>query len=167
MPQDFSFDVVSQVNLQEVDNAVNQAIKELSTRFDFKGSKSTLEFIKDNKEPKIKIVADDDLKLRNLHDILKGRMIARKISVKSLHFNDPEKAFEGTLRQEVTLVQGIPSDKAKEVVKTIKALGVKVQAAIQDDQVRVSSRSKDDLQAVMTHLRGASFDIPLQFTNFR
>ncbi len=167
MPQDFSFDVVSKINLQEIDNAVNQAVKELNTRFDFKGSKSSIELVKDDKETKIKIIADDDLKLRNLHDILKGRVIARKIAVKSLQFNDPEKAFEGTLRQDVTLVQGIPSDKAKEIVKIIKDLRLKVQAAIQEDQIRVSSRSKDELQAVMNQLRTAKIDIPIQFTNFR
>ena len=166
MADQSSFDIVSQVPVQELDNAVNQAIKELSTRFDFKGSKSSLEFLRaDNK---IKIVADDDLKLRNLQDILKGRMLARKISMKSLSFGEPEKTFEGTLTQEVTVVQGIASDKAKEIVKSIKEGGFKVQAAIQGEQVRVSSKSKDELQAVITHLRThAPGDIPLQFTNYR
>lgn len=164
MPQ-FSFDIVSEIPMQELDNAVNQAIKEISTRFDFKGSKSSIELLKTEK--KIKIIADDDLKLRNLHDILRGRLAARKISAKALQFGDPEKAFEGTLRQEVTLVQGIPSEKAKEIVKSIKSGGFKVQAAIQDDQVRVTSKSKDELQAVIGHLRSNPPDIPLQFTNFR
>lgn len=166
MPQDFSFDIVSKTDLQEVDNAVNQAIKEIGTRFDFKGSKCTIEFVK-GKEPLIKITADDDLKLRNVQDILKTRMVARRISVKALDFKDPEKAFEGTLRQEVNLQQGIPMDKAKDIVRRIKDLKLKVQAAIQDDQVRVSSRSKDELQAVMTSLRQASLDIAVQFINFR
>lgn len=165
MPSQFSFDIVSSVDLQEIDNAVNQAIKELSNRFDFKGSKSSLEFLKSEK--KIKIIADDEMKLRNLHDILKGRMAARKIPVKALQFETPEKAFEGTLRQEVNLVQGIPADKAKEIVRLIKDSQLKVQAAIQQDQVRVTGKSKDDLQAVIMTLRSASLDIPLQFTNYR
>lgn len=160
-----SFDVVSSVDLQEVDNAVNQAIKELGNRFDFKGSKSSIEFLKSEK--KIKIVADDDLKLRNVQDILKTRMAVRKVPIKSLKFEDPEKTFEGTLTQEVTLVQGIAGDKAKEIVRLIKDSKLKVQASIQDDQVRVSGKSKDDLQAVIQMLRSAPFDIPLQFTNFR
>jgi uncharacterized protein YajQ (UPF0234 family) len=167
MASDSSFDIVSDVNLQEIDNAVNQAIKELSTRFDFKGSKSTIEFQKAEKEKKILLIADDDMKLRNLQDILKARMAARKIPIKSLKFETPEKAFEGTLRQEINLVQGIPGDKAKEIVRLIKETKLKVQASIQGDQVRVSGKSKDDLQAVMLALRNNSLDIPLQFTNYR
>jgi hypothetical protein len=165
MAQQSSFDVVSQIDLQEVDNAVNQAKKELQTRFDFKGSKSSLEFLKDEK--KIQIIADDDMKLRNLQDILKTRMASRKISQKSLDFKTPEKAFDGCFRQEVTLTQGIPQEKAKEIVKIIKGLPVKVQAAIQGDEIRVSSKSKDDLQAVIQHLRTASLTVPIQFVNFR
>lgn len=160
-----SFDVVSSVDLQEVDNAVNQAIKELGNRFDFKGSKSSIEFLKSEK--KIKIIADDDLKLRNVQDILKTRMAVRKVPIKSLKFEDPEKTFEGTLTQEVTLVQGIAGDKAKEIVRLIKDSKLKVQATIQEDQVRVSGKSKDDLQEVIQLLRTAQMDIPLQFTNFR
>ena len=164
MPQ-FSFDIVSRLDLQEVDNAINQATKEILTRFDFKGTKSSLEFNKTEK--KIKIVADDDLKLRNIHDILKTRMVARGISVKSMEFKDPERAFEGTLRQEVSLIQGIPADKAKEVVKLIKNAQIKVQAAIQDEQIRITSKSKDELQAVIQLLKSSSFSVPLQFTNYR
>ncbi len=160
-----SFDVVSSVNLQEIDNAVNQAIKELSTRFDFKGSKSSIEFLK--AEKKILLVADDDLKLRNLQDILKNRMAARKVPIKSLKFEEAEKAFEGTLRQEITLVQGIEGDKAKAIVRLIKDSKLKVQASIQEDQIRVSGKSKDDLQEVINLLRSAPMDIPLQFTNYR
>ena len=164
MPQ-FSFDIVSSINLQEVDNAVNQASKEIHTRFDFKGSKSRIEF---NKAEKIiRVIADDDLKLRNLHDILKTRMVARGISVKSMEFKEPEKAFEGTLRQEIGLIQGLPQERAKELVKMIKTAQFKVQAAIQDDQVRVTAKSKDELQAVIQHLRANPFPVPLQFTNYR
>lgn len=167
MAQDFSFDVVSKLDLQEVDNAVNQAKKELQTRYDFKGSKSSIELLKEKETVKIQLIADDELKLRNLHDILKTRMASRKISLKALDFKTPEKAFDGCLRQEVLLSQGIAHEKAKEIVKAVKDLKVKVQTAIQGDQLRVSSKSKDDLQAVMQHLRDLSLDIPIQFTNFR
>ena len=167
MAQTASFDIVSQMDLQEVDNAVNQAKKELLTRFDFKGSKSSIEFLKDEKEKKIRILADDDMKLRNLQDILKTRMASRKISQKALDFKTPEKAFDGCLRQEVGLTQGIPQDKAKEIVKIIKDLPVKVQTAIQGDEIRVSSKSRDDLQAVIQHLRTAPLTVPVQFVNFR
>lgn len=165
MAQEFSFDIVSQIDLQEIDNAVNQAVKEIRNRFDFKGSKSTIEFFKEEK--KIRLIGDDELKLRNLQDILKTRMASRKVSIKALQFAEPEKAFEGTLRQEVTLVQGIPQDKAKDIVKGIKDTKLKVQVAIQGDQIRVSSKDKDDLQAVIQYLRGNPPAIPLQFTNYR
>ncbi len=165
MAQSFSFDIVSQVDFQEIDNAVNQAVKELSTRFDFKGSKSSLEFLK--AEKKIRLIADDDLKLRNLQDILKTRMSARKIPYKALQFETPEKAFEGTLRQEVTLVNGIPSDKAKEIVRAIKDSKLKVQTAIQGEEIRISSKDKDELQAVIQLLHSNPPGIPLQFTNYR
>lgn len=165
MAQEFSFDIVSQVDLQEIDNAVNQAIKEIRSRFDFKGTKSSIEFLKEEK--KIQLVGDDEMKLRNLQDILKMRMASRKVPIKALQFRDPEKAFEGTLRQEVTLVQGIPQEKAKDIVRGIKDTKLKVQAAIQGDQIRVSSRDKDVLQAVIQHLRANPPEIPLQFTNYR
>ena len=165
MASQFSFDIVSTVDFQEIDNAVNQAIKELGNRFDFKGSKSSIEFLKADK--KIQLIADDEMKLRNLQDILKTRMAARKIPAKALTFETAEKAFEGTLRQDVTLTQGIPPEKAREVVRIIKEAKLKVQAAIQGEEVRVTSKSKDELQAVMGALRNSSLDIPLQFTNFR
>jgi uncharacterized protein YajQ (UPF0234 family) len=165
MADQSSFDIVSQIDFQEVDNAVNQAIKELKTRFDFKGSKSSIEFLKTDK--KIRLIADDEMKLQNLQDMLRSRFAARKISVKALEFKEPEKAFEGTLRQEVGLVQGIPQEKAKEIVRQIKELKLKVQATIQGEQVRVSGKSKDDLQAVIGHFRATPWDIPLQFTNYR
>ncbi|HXV27348.1 MAG TPA: YajQ family cyclic di-GMP-binding protein [bacterium] len=165
MAQLYSFDIVSEVNLQEIDNAVNQAVKEIKTRFDFKGSKSSVEFLKTEK--KIRLIADDELKLKNLEDILKSRMASRKVPLKALKFGTPEKAFEGTLRQEVELIPGIPQEKAKEIVRQIKQMPLKVQPAIQGDQIRVSSKSKDELQEVLTHLRANSPDIPLQFTNYR
>ncbi|HTL48606.1 MAG TPA: YajQ family cyclic di-GMP-binding protein [Verrucomicrobiae bacterium] len=165
MPSQFSFDIVSSVDFQEVDNAVNQAVKELRNRFDFRGSKSTIEFLK--VEKKIRLIADDDLKLKNLQDILKTRMAARRISVKALQFQEPEKAFEGTLRQEATIVNGIPQDKAKIIIKKIKDGNYKVQASIQGEEIRVTSKSKDELQAVIHSLSTDTADIPLQFTNFR
>ena len=164
MPQS-SFDIVSRIDLQEVDNAVNQALKEIRNRFDFKGSKSTIEL--NREEKKIKLLADDEMKLRNLQEVLKLRAAARQISQKAFKFGEAEKSFEGTLRQEVTLVQGIPQEEAKEIVKRIKAEGFKVQAAIQEDEIRVSSKSKDELQAVIQNLRNSDLKIPLQFTNFR
>ena len=167
MAQQSSFDIVSQLDLQEVDNAVNQAIKELATRFDFKGSKSSIEFLKEKGKEKISLVADDELKLKNLQDILKTRMASRKISIKALQFGESEKAFEGTLRQEVTLVQGIPQENAKEIVKVIKETKLKVQASIQGEQIRVSGKSKDDLQEVISLLTNRPSSIPLQFTNYR
>lgn len=165
MAQTYSFDIVSELNFQEVDNAVNQAIKELKTRFDFKDSKSSIEFLKT--ENKIHLIADDEMKLRNLQDILKTRVAARKISMQALQFETPEPAFEGTLRQQVVLVHGIAQDKAKEIVKQIKNTNRKVQAAIQGEQIRVSSKSKDELQGIMGDLKQFSLDIPLQFTNYR
>ncbi|PIW64867.1 MAG: YajQ family cyclic di-GMP-binding protein [Candidatus Omnitrophica bacterium CG12_big_fil_rev_8_21_14_0_65_50_5] len=161
----FSFDIVSTIDLQEVDNAVNQTKKELSTRYDFKGSKSSIDLNKAEKN--IKIIADDDMKLRSLQDILKTRIASRKISVKSLKFQDQEEAFEGTLRQTVDLVNGIPQDKAKAIVKKVKDERFKVQIAIQGEELRVTAKSKDELQGVMGFLKQAELDIPIQFTNFR
>lgn len=162
---EFSFDIVSRVELQEVDNAVNQAKKELANRFDFRGSKSAIEWNRDEK--KLVLIADDDLKLRNLKDILTTRLATRKVSLKSLEWGNPEKAFDGMLRQEVKLTMGIPGEKAKEIVKLIKEMGVKVQASIQGEEVRVSSKSKDALQGVIQNLNSQSFSLPLQFTNYR
>ncbi len=161
----FSFDIVSEVNLQEMDNAVNQATKELSQRYDFKGSQSSITF--DRKEQKITLVADDDFKLRALTDILATRMAKRGISLKSLKFNEPEKAFQGYLRQSVEIQMGIDKEKAKELTGIIKGLGLKVQAQIEGDKIKVSSAKKDDLQAVIVHLKGINFAIPLSFCNYR
>ena len=162
---DFSFDIVSRIDLQEVDNAVNQARKELATRFDFKGSKSTFDWNKTDK--KITLIADDDLKLKNLVDMLSTRLAARKISLKALDWKTAEKAFDGMVRQEVLLKVGIPGEQAKEIVKEIKNLKLKVQPSIQGEEVRVTSRSKDDLQSVISHLKSYPAPLPLQFTNFR
>lgn len=165
MASESSFDIVSEVNLQEVDNAVNQAIKELKNRFDFKGSKSLIEFNKTDK--KILLLADDEMKLRNLKDIVQTRLVSRGISMKALEYLAEEKTFEGTIRQSVNVIQGISQEKSKEIVRLIKDLKVKVQATIQGEKVRVVGKSKDDLQLVMQMLRNAKLDIALQFVNFR
>ena len=162
---DFSFDIVSEVDLQEMDNAVNQAKKELAQRYDFKGSKSSIDYNRDEK--KITLIADDDYKLRALVDILSGRMAKRGISLKSLKFKDPEKAFEGYLRQIIEICTGIEKEKAKELTGIIKKLGLKVQTHIEGEKVRVSSPKKDELQAVIAHLRSLDFSLPLSFCNYR
>lgn len=161
----FSFDIISEVDLQEVDNAVNQANKELAQRYDFKNSKSSIAY--ERKEKKITLIADDDFKLRALTDILATRMTKRGISLKSLKFNNPEKAFEGYLRQAVDICMGIDKEKAKELTGIIKALGLKVQAQIEGEKIKVTSAKKDDLQVVIVHLKGLNFSIPLSFCNYR
>ena len=161
----FSFDIVSEVDLQEVDNAVNQAKKELAQRYDFRGSKASVDF--ERKDKKITLIADDDFKLRALTDILVTRLAKRSISLKSLKFNDPEKAFEGYLRQAVDICMGIDKEKAKELTGIIKGLGLKVQAQIEGEKIKVSSAKKDELQAVIVHLKGIDFSLPLTFCNYR
>ena len=162
---DFSFDIVSEVDLQEMDNAVNQAKKEFMQRYDFKNSKASIDYSRDEK--KITLIADDDYKLRALTDILTGRMAKRHISMKSLKFNEPEKAFEGYRRQLVEICTGIEKEKAKELTGIIKKLGLKVQTHIEGEKVRVSSPKKDELQAVISHLRTIDFSLPLSFCNYR
>jgi len=161
----FSFDIVSEVDLQEVDNAVNQAVKELSQRYDFKNSKASIAF--DRKEKKITLVADDDFKLRALTDILETRLAKRGVSIKALKFNEPEKAFEGYLRQVVEICMGIDKERAKQLTGTIKGLGLRVQLQIEGEKIKVSSAKKDELQAVIAHLRGLDFSLPLNFCNYR
>jgi len=161
----FSFDIVSEVDLQEVDNAVNQAIKELGQRYDFKNSKASIAF--DRKEKKITLIADDDFKLRALTDILATRLAKRGVSIKGFKFNEPEKAFEGYLRQSVEICMGIDKDRAKELVGIIKGLGLKVQTQIEGEKIKVSSAKKDELQAVIVHLRSLDFSLPLNFCNYR
>jgi hypothetical protein len=161
----FSFDIISEVDLQEMDNAVNQANKELSQRYDFRGSKASIEY--DRKEKLVTLTADDDFKLKALTDILVTRMAKRGISLKSLEFDEPEKAFEGYLRQKVNICMGIDKEKAKELTGIIKGLGLKVQTQIEGEKVKVSSAKKDELQAVIVHLKGLDFSIPLSFGNYR
>ena len=165
MAQEFSFDVVSKVDLQEVLNAVQQASKEIATRFDFRGSKSKVEW--NEKELTLTMTSDDEGKLKSVKDILETRLVKRGVAVRSLDYQKVEPAAMGTVRQDVKIQQGIASEKAKEIVKAIKDRKLKVQAAIQGDQVRVSGRAKDDLQEVMTLLRAGDYGVPLQFTNYR
>ena len=163
MAQEFSFDIVSKTDMQEVLNAVQQAQKELAQRFDFKGSKSEIDF----KDEELVLVSDDEVKLRSVIDIVESKLVKRKVALKSLDYGKIEPAALGTVRQKVKIVQGIETDKAKQIVKAIKDAKVKVQASIQSDQVRVVGRSKDDLQRAMSIVRDQDFGIPLQFTNYR
>jgi uncharacterized protein YajQ (UPF0234 family) len=158
-----SFDIVVKLNEQEVDNAVNQAQKELAQRYDFKGSKCEIKW--DKKE--IILIADDDFKLKALTDILQGKLIKRNVSIKNLVYGKAESSFEGTLRQKITLQQGIPSDKAKELIKKIKDTKIKVQSQIQDEQVRVTGKKRDELQEVIAFVRATDMDLDFQFENFR
>jgi uncharacterized protein YajQ (UPF0234 family) len=161
-----SFDITSTVDLQEVDNALNQARKEIAQRYDFKGSKASIEF--DAKESKLVLVADDEFKLNALWEILVTRLVRRNVPTKNLTRGNAEPAANTTVRQEVALQQGIPSEKARDIVKFIKDAKLrKVQAAIQGDQLRITSPSKDDLQEVMRLLREQDFGVALQFGNYR
>jgi uncharacterized protein YajQ (UPF0234 family) len=163
MAQEFSFDIVSRTDMQEVSNAIQQAQKELATRFDFKGSKSEI----DLKDDEIVLVSDNEGKLRSVKDIVDGKLVKRKVSLKALDYQKVEQASLGTVRQRAKIIQGIESEKAKAIVKAIKDAKLKVQASIQADQVRVSGRSKDDLQQAMGLVRERDFGIPLQFINYR
>lgn len=163
MAKDCSFDIVSEVDMQEVDNAVNQTIKEISQRFDFRGSKASVSLEEDH----IKVVGDDDYKLKSVIDILQTKLIKRGISLRSLDYGKIEAATHGTVRQLVTIKKGISTEKAKEVIAAVKELKLKVQGQIMDDQVRISGKNKDDLQAAMTKLKQIDIDLDLQFTNFR
>ena len=161
-----SFDVTSTVDLQEVDNAVNQARKEVAQRYDFKGSRAAIDL--NRTDYTITLTADDDFKMNALWDILQGRLVRRGVPVKNLTPGAIERAANDTVKRVITLQQGIPTDAAREIVKFLKDQKLKkVQAAIQADQVRVSSPSKDDLQEAMRVLREHDFGVALQFGNYR
>lgn len=165
MAQEFSFDVVSKVDLQAMDNAVNSALRELTTRFDFKGSVSRLEL--DKKANTLTLYSDNDGKLKSVVDILQNRLVKQNIPLKSLDYGPVLPAEGGTVRQVAKIVQGVASEKAKEMVRAIKDAKMKVSPSIQGDQLRVTGRSKDELQQAMALLRGHDFGIALQFVNFR
>jgi uncharacterized protein YajQ (UPF0234 family) len=161
-----SFDIASRVNIEEVLNSVQQAMKEIRQRYDFKGSKSNIELNKEKGE--IVLVSDDDFKLKTVIDVLQSKLIKRKVPLKALNYGSVEKASGDAVRQVITLQQGIPTEKAKVIVKMIKDKKLKkVQAEIQKDQVRVRGKDKDDLQAVIAMLKEKDLDIHLDFINYR
>jgi len=160
---DSSFDVVSSVDLQEVKNAISQAMKEITTRFDLKGSGSDIVL----QGEEIVITSADEFKMKAVRDVLETRLVKRNVPLKALTYGAMDKALGGTVRQKVSMQKGIPTDKAREIVKIIKNSKRKVQAAIQGDQVRVSGKNKDDLQAVMQSLKVVDLGIDMQFTNYR
>jgi|SRR5579872_6901775 len=163
MAADSSFDVVSRVDQQELENALNQARKEIAGRFDFKNSKTSIE----NTEKDITVTADDELKLKNVLDIIQSRAVKRGISLKAFDYGKVEPASQNTLRQKITLKVGIPKDKSKPLFDAIKNSKLKVNAQFQGDQIRVTGKSKDDLQKAIALLKGLDFELPLQFINYR
>lgn len=163
MAKDESFDVVSKVDMQEVQNAVNQTNKEIQQRYDFKNSKSEVSIEEEN----IKILADDDFRLKSVVDILETKMLRRQVPIKNLEFGKAEQASGGTIRQLVKLKQGIETEAAKKIVKDIKGLKIKVQAQIMEGQIRVSGKNRDDLQAVIAFLKEQDYNLELQFSNYR
>ena len=166
MAEASSFDVTSTVDLQEVDNAVNQARKEIAQRYDFKGSSAAIEFNK--AENSLAIAAEDTFKMEQVWDILQTRLVRRNVPVKNMKLGDVEPAANSSVRRKIELKQGIDSDAAREIVKFLKEQKFKkVQANIQGDQLRITSPSKDELQEVMRLLRGRDFGIALQFGNYR
>jgi uncharacterized protein YajQ (UPF0234 family) len=160
---DSSFDVVSKVDPQELENALNQARKEISGRFDFKNSVASIE----NTEKEITLLADDELKLKNVIDIVQSKAMKRGIDIKAFDFQKIEPASQGALRQKVVLRSGIPKDKSKPLIEAIKASKLKVNAQYQDEQIRVTGKSRDDLQKVQQLLKALDYELPLQFTNYR
>jgi cyclic-di-GMP-binding protein len=158
-----SFDVVSKTDLSEVDNALRNIEREIATRFDFKGSQCKIERM----DTTLTILADDQAKMKQMHDLLKAHLTRRKVDANALEFKDPERASGDKLRQTVLVKQGIDKELAKQLVKEIKDSKLKVQAAIQGDELRVSGKKRDDLQQVIAMLRALKVDRPLQFVNFR
>ena len=158
-----SFDVVSKVDMQEVDNAINQTRKEIAQRYDLKGSKTSIQV----EENLIHIVSDDDFKVKAAVDILQSKMVRRGVALKALIYGKIEAAAGGLAKQSITVQQGIDTDKARQIVKLVKDSKLKVQSQIQADQVRISGKKRDDLQAVIQLLKAQDLDLPLQFSNYR
>ncbi len=165
MGQDHSFDIVSKVNLQEVRNAMSQAQKELSTRFDFRGTSAGLLF--EESPQALTITADHHAQLNSVREVVEGKLAKRGVSLKAFVWKEPEALPSGSMKQQATLQQGVSSDKAKEIARTIKGLGLKVQPRIDGDAVRVSGKQLDELQAVIQALKAKDFGIPLQMENYR
>ncbi len=164
MAETHSFDIVCKVEMHEVANAVDQAKKQLAVRYDFKGSKSSITLNNDNS---ITLIADDDYKMGCLADILKEKLEKRSIPLKALNFGKEEKALGGTVRQVITFQSGIPMEKAKELVKFIKGLKLKVQSQIQEDKIRVTGQKIDDLQAIIKIVKDQNYDFAMQFINYK
>ena len=160
-----SFDVVSRVDMQEMDNAVNQVKKEILTRFDFRGSKTSIDL--DRKEAKLQVLTEDDMKLRAIKDMLIAKVVRRSIEANALSFGPHEKGSGDMVRQTVTITNGIDIETARKVVKLVKETKLKVQAAIQGEEVRVTGKNRDDLQDAIHALKEADFGMPLQFVNYR
>ena len=165
MASNHSMDIVSKVNMQEVTNAVNQAMMEIKQRFDFKKSISKIEL--NTKEHKLALVSDDEFKMKSVVDILQNKLAKRSVSLKALVYGKVENAAGGTARQEISIQQGIPTEKAKDMVKQIKNMKLKVQAQIREMEVRVSGKKIDDLQTIIDLLKEKDFGLPLQFENYR
>jgi uncharacterized protein YajQ (UPF0234 family) len=160
---EYSFDIVSRVEKQSLADAVTQAQREIATRFDFRNSKSSIEL----SEMKITIIADDEMKLRNVVDVLQSKCVKRGVPLKALSYGKPEPAAQGTIRQVVTVEQGISTDHAKKLAEAIKQSKLKVTTRIQDEQLRVTGKSKDDLQKVIELVKGMPLDFAVQFVNYR
>lgn len=163
MAQQNSFDIVSEVDHAEISNALNQTMKEVGQRFDFKGSAARVEF----EDKELVLTAEDETRLRNMNDILQQKLVRRGVPLKAFSYGKAEPAAGGTVRQRVQIQQGIPQDKAKEVVRFIKDTKVKVQSAIQGDVVRITGKDRDTLQDVIAKLKAKDFGIDMQFTNYR
>jgi len=163
MAKECSFDVVSEIDMQEVDNAVNQTIKEIGQRFDFRGSKVEVKL----EGNEIKIVAEDDFKLKSVVDVLQSKAVKRGVSLRCFDYGKVDSGSLGKARQTITLKKGISREKAKDIITAIKESKIKVQAQIMDDQVRVTGKNKDDLQAAIAKLKQGDFGVDLQFVNFR
>jgi cyclic-di-GMP-binding protein len=166
MSKDHSFDVVSKVDLQELKNAVQMAQKEIQTRFDFKGSSAAIQFLEE-KPPAIRLTADHVTQLKSVADVLQGKLVRRGVALKAFDWQEPEVLPAGGAKQQAVLQQGLSSDKGREISKTVKTLGLKVEARIEGDSVRISANQIDDLQSVIQALRAKNFEVPLQFENYR
>ena len=165
MADEHSFDIVCEVDMQEVTNAVAQATKEIGQRFDFKGSKSSIDF--DKGKWTLTLVSDDEQKMKSVIDILQSKLVKRGVALKALGYGKLEAAAGNTVRQVITLQQGIPQEKAKEIVRIVKDMKLKVNSEIQKDQVRVRAKKIDDLQAVMARIKELDLGIHIQFSNYR
>lgn len=163
MAKDASFDIVSQVDMQEVDNALNQTDKEISTRFDFKGSNTKIE----RKDEEIHIDTTDDMKMKNVLDVLEGKLVKRGVNLKSFEYGKIESSLGGRVKQNIKIRVGLDKEQAKKITTKIKDLKLKVTPSVQGDAVRVTGKNKDDLQTAIAALKAADFDFAIQFTNYR